>query len=201
MFPVVGRLQLLCLLACASVPGLSAAAIWQDLSGSADAMSRGGAVKAPYYRGLKADQAVLRQELAAAPLEQTASEGARLVLPLPDGENQRFEVMLSPIMSPAMAAEYPEIKTYRVTGIDDPAISGRLDMSPLGFHAMLTTASGTVYIDPDADGNYRSFYKKDYAAANREGVSPHVCHMAELDQPARGIAPPEQHLAQRELST
>jgi hypothetical protein len=180
---------------------LSAAAIWQDLSGSVDTVSRGGAAKMLYYRALKADRAMLQQVLTAAPLEQTASQGARLVLPLPYGENQRFEVTLSPIMSPAMQAEYPEIKTYRVAGIDNPAISGRLDMSPLGFHAMLTTPSGTVYIDPDADGNYRSFYKKDYAAANGESAAGHVCHMAELDQPATDVAPLEQRLAQREVST
>ncbi len=188
------------LLAWIATSGSASAGVWQDLNGQADTASRGLQAKASYYRALKADEPMLRQALAVAPLERTASQGAIFELPMPNGESQQFEVMLSPIMAPALAARYPEIKTYSVTGIDNPAINGRLDMSPLGFHAMLSTPSGTVYIDPDAEGNYRSYYKQDYSAIFHDHGSQHVCHMAELDQTA-GAAPQEPLLAQRSLST
>jgi hypothetical protein len=146
------------------VPTLSQAAIWQDLD-AADSLARPAASVSLYYRPLKADAAQLRQALAAAPLELTSSQGSTLTLPLPDGSNGRFEVEESPVMSPALAASYPNIHTYRVRGIDDPTMSGRLDMTPAGFHAMLDSPGGTIFIDPDDSGNYRSFYKQDYARA------------------------------------
>lgn len=201
MFAVVRRCQWVCLLAWIMAPGWASAAIWQDLKGSDGAVSRGGEQQTVYYRALKADRSMLQQALATAPLERTASQGASIELPMPNGENQRFEVELSPVVSPALAAKYPDIQTYRVTGIDNPAISGRLDLSPAGFHALLTTPSGSVFIDPDADGNYRSFYKRDYASAYPDAASRHVCRMHELAQPAVSERPLAQPSAQRAVST
>ncbi len=157
------------------IPGYALAGIWQDLSQRGTEAARGLSGQAPYYRALSADESLLRQTLASAPLEQSSSQGGVLELPLPNGETQSFEVVLSPIMSSALAARHPGIQTYGVKGLDNPAMSGRLDMSPNGFHAMLSTPSGTVFIDPDSDGNYRSYYKKDYAAAKQDGASDRVC--------------------------
>jgi hypothetical protein len=152
-----------------------------------------------YYRALSADEPQLRQALSAAPLEKTSTQGAVLELPMPDGDSQSFAVELSPIMSSSMAAAYPDIKTYRVTGIDTPAISGRLDMTSIGFHAMLSTPSGTVFIDPDAQGNYRSYYKADYAEANDGAASEHVCQTHEHSHAERESRQ-SQPLAQRLLN-
>ncbi len=204
MIQGVRGLGWLCLLAGLGLAGSATAGIWQDLEAPAGVAARSAGTEPRYYRGLQADEPMLRQSLAAAPLESTSSKGAILELPLPNGTSQAFEVVRSPILSPQLAAKYPQIKTYRVTGIDDPAISGRLDMTPAGFHAMLATPAGTVFIDPDTEGNYRSFYKQDYAEAHPEGASEHVCHMDELDQTA-AQNPLTQHmgelLAQRAVST
>lgn len=142
--------------------------VWQDVT-TGVALARAGG-EPIYYRPLRADTAVLRGQLDAAPREFTASHGAILSLPMPDGSFQRFEVMESPIMAPALAARYPRIRTYRGVGIDDPSATARLDMTPRGFHAMVTGASGTVFIDPEAGGDYyRSFNKRDYGRAVARG--------------------------------
>jgi hypothetical protein len=141
-----------------------------------------------YYRALEADEAMLRQALSTAPLERTASQGGILELPMPGGENQQFEVVESPVLSSALAARYADVATYSVKGVDNPAISGRLDMTPSGFHAMLSTPSGTVFIDPDSDGNYRSYYKEDYAQSNPDAASKYVCKQHELEQTFAGEA-------------
>ncbi len=201
MFSILRHLHTVFLLVWIVLPGVASAAIWQDLSQPIDTASRSVERAAVYYRALKADQAGLRQTLMTAPLEGTASQGARLELPMPNGENQLFEAVLSPIMSPELAARNPDIETYSVTGIDNPAISGRLDMSPAGFHGMLTTPSGTVFIDPDGDGGYRSFYKHDYASVFPDAASQHICHLDDLEQPATDSAPLEHRQAQRSVST
>lgn len=144
------------------------AAIWQDATISAKSAAGDGV----YYRALKADQAALQQALAAAPLEYTSSEGAELLLPMPDGSMQRFEVENSPIMAPELADRYPEIQTYRVRGLDDPTATGRLDFTPVGFHAMVSSPAGTFLIDPDQTGGYLSYYWRDYVAVAK-GLNDH----------------------------
>ncbi len=186
-----------CLVALTLGPGLASAQIWQDLVETTVA-SRGLANPIPYYRALRADEPMLRQALATAPLERTASQGAYLELPMPGGEIQRVEVVESPILSPALAARHPEVATYSVRGVDNPAVSGRLDMTPEGFHAMLTTPSGTVFIDPDASGSYRSYFKQDYAVATTDTPSQRVCHLDELGD-AAFLESLDQPLAQRSL--
>ena len=67
-------------------------------------------------------------------------------------------------MEPALAARHPEITTYSGTGIDDRTASVRADLTPLGFHASVRSASGGWYIDPyyeRADSLYASHYTRD----------------------------------------
>lgn len=165
-----------------SLPPIASAAIWEDVDVS---VARRAANAEPvYYRALRANPDALKQALAAAPLEFTSNRGAELLLPMPDGTMQRFEVEKSPIMAPELAARYPEIQTYRVRGLDNPAASGRLDLTPAGFHGMISIASRTIFIDPDGTGGYRSYYKQDYVAAKvatGEVPTPH-CGVDEVDR-------------------
>ena len=84
---------------------------------------------------------------------------------MPDGSFVRVVVEESPLLEPAFAARFPEIRTYLVRGVDDAAICGRLDQTPQGFHAILLTASGTIYIDPywrDDTTTYLAYRKSDF---------------------------------------
>ncbi|MCU7842620.1 MAG: hypothetical protein KZQ93_02130 [Candidatus Thiodiazotropha sp. (ex Monitilora ramsayi)] len=82
-------------------------------------------------------------------------------------------------MSPELARAHPDIATYAVRGIDDPSITGRLDLTPAGFHAMLSSPGGTVFIDPDSSGNYRSFYKRDFISAGNAMPADRGCQVSE----------------------
>jgi hypothetical protein len=88
-----------------------------------------------------------------------------LPLPLPDGTFGRFQIEESPIMEPDLAARHPEIKTYRGRGLDDATASARLDRTPAGFHGLILSGSGTIYIDPYRRGDithYISYNKGEY---------------------------------------
>ena len=120
-------------------------------------------------RALALDVAVLRQELAPAPLEGTAAArgtGAPVVaLPMPDGSTQRFRLTESPVMEPGLAAQFPSFKTYSGVGLDDPTATVRCDVTSLGFHAqVLSGAHGTAYIDPVGPtdpAHYVAYYRRD----------------------------------------
>ncbi len=99
------------------------------------------------------DWASLDAELAAAagvPGGDRAAAGEqwRMVLPCPDGVTRMFRVVESSIMEPELAARFPQFKTYRVRGVDDPSAVGRIDVTTQGFRAMIRTDGGMVFIDP-----------------------------------------------------
>ncbi len=119
------------------------------------------------YRTFRLNREALQQTLRNAPLEFTdAARNTEVVmtLPMPDGRIARFRVEESPIMAPELAAKFPEIKTYRGQGIDDRSATIRFDVTPMGFHAQVLSAQGTIYVDPYAKGdtaNYISYFKRD----------------------------------------
>ncbi len=126
------------------------------------------------YKTFRLDQNLLALLLASAPKEfaQTiATAQTTITIPMPDGKLARFSIEESPIMEPALAAQFPQIKTYRGQGIDDPTATTRFDVTPAGFHAIVLSAGDTVYVDPYAKGdtaNYISYYKRDF---RKEGAS------------------------------
>jgi len=168
------------------VLGLSIGQGWAGIWQARELSAKGVETDFP-ARLFAADRAALKQALADAPLEETTSQGAELELPLPDGSLQRFAVENSPVMAPELAERYPRIQTYRVKGIDDPAITGRLDMSPGGFHAMLTTPQGVVLIDPEGSEGYLSYFARDYRLAAKRlpgEASPSTCLVGDDQQVA-----------------
>ncbi|TKK66651.1 T9SS type A sorting domain-containing protein [Ilyomonas limi] len=94
----------------------------------------------------------LRQSLMTAPAaKNVAIKNSPFIISIPNakGETERFKIVESPVMSAALAAKYPQLKSYAGQGIDDPSATIRFDITPKGFHAMIL--SGTrkaIYINP-----------------------------------------------------
>jgi len=161
--------------------------------------ARGGVWEIPlprHFRALEVDVEALESLLARAPVEGSAARGAApllLRLPYPDGTDRLFRIEESPILEPALAASFPEIRTYAAKGIDDPTATARLSLTSLGFHGIVLSAAGTVYIDPYRRWDARyvlSYFKGD--ARKPDGEAFH-CDTKDGDvkdeSPENGAAP------------
>ncbi|MCW8805070.1 MAG: M12 family metallo-peptidase, partial [Ignavibacteriaceae bacterium] len=127
------------------------------------------------YRTLKLDYDELAMALNQAPVESSTpvqNSEFLLSIPLPNNEFATFKVVESPVMAAELASKYPEIKTYLAQGTKDKSIlRGRFDVTPQGFHAMIFSTKGLIYIDPYSLGDtryYISYYKKDYLPTEEE---------------------------------
>lgn len=131
----------------------------------------GEMVRASAFQAWHLDRNAIATALATAPVEGrggVAAVGLKLALPLPDGTTQLFRVTESSIMEPPLAAKYPQIKTYLVEGVGDRGSHGRIDLTPKGFHAMLRTSQGRIFVDPlERNGGndlYASYFARDTIA-------------------------------------
>lgn len=126
---------------------------------------------------------------ATAPMEFTlTAQTAPLVveLPMPNKQMAKFKIWESPMMEPGLAAQLPGIKTYTGQGIDDPTATIKIDFTYRGFHAMVLSAEGDVFIDPyflNSFNDYISYYKRDFHPANKpisicQGVERNPNHAA-----------------------
>ncbi|HSE33634.1 MAG TPA: hypothetical protein VLA93_18830, partial [Pyrinomonadaceae bacterium] len=147
-----------------SIPPAQAAAsevLWQDVSAKSQANFQMRQQHGPRaYRAMRLDTQSFRELLRRAPVESRNSPVAKDVavsLPLPDGGFMRFNIEDSPIMEASLARRYPEIKTYRGQGIDDPTATVRFDWTQFGFHAIILSARGTVLIEPDTFGDVNNY--------------------------------------------
>lgn len=140
---------------------------WSHVQGISDAMRASIRSDAPEsYAVYRLSEPVMRTALAGAPHEDTleAARPAVIELPMPDGKLHRFWALESPIMEPELAAKVPEVRSFTAQGIDDPAAVARFDISPRGFHAMIRSEGGTVFINPateDQSDLYMAFNIKD----------------------------------------
>ncbi len=147
--------------------------LWQEiaLDSSGALRSKRRPQRAPErYKAFQLNEAALAALLAEAPMEFTeAAKDPRneIPLPMPDGKFTRFRFVESPIMEPALAAQFPGIKTYRGWSIDDPAMTTRFARTSGGFHAIVLGAQGAAYITPLSHDDTRihvSYFARDAGA-------------------------------------
>jgi hypothetical protein len=94
-----------------------------------------------------------------------ASKQISIELPLPDGSNIELKLEQTELLPAGLAAKFAGIKTFKVAEANGNIISGRVDITELGFHAMLQTIDGqTIFIDPASkaiSNDYLSYRKAD----------------------------------------
>jgi hypothetical protein len=90
-------------------------------------------------------------------------------LPNTSGSFDTYRVLRNSTMHPELAAAYPEIRTFDVLGVSDRNKSGKIDITPHGFHAMIFDRQhGTFFIDPIQMANtseYMVYHKNDFVTS------------------------------------
>lgn len=172
------------------------AEIWQDLQDTPQTQKlslRGDKSQIPTVsraRKTKLNTTELQFVLNQAPNESRGHSQTYIDLPLPNGKMGRYKIYHSPIMNDALAREFPNIQTFRVVDTLNPENTGRLDMSPDGFHGMLFQNGETIFIDPIGGNQYQSYYKTDYAAEIPSGKRPKMkCQSKAHIEKAKNMSP------------
>ncbi|HNR20951.1 MAG TPA: M12 family metallo-peptidase [Bacteroidia bacterium] len=117
---------------------------------------------------LKLNLSEVTSMLLAAPKEVLSSSrqtgGLLFEMPMADGSYETFRVFEYDLLHPALSAKFPNIKTYTGQGVTDPSATIKLDLTEQGFHAMVRSPKGSVFIDPynkNTTEEYICYYKHD----------------------------------------
>ncbi|GIX50302.1 MAG: hypothetical protein KatS3mg132_496 [Limisphaera sp.] len=140
------------------------------------------------------DVAAWAERLSGVPVEgdPTGIKGPVWVwLPQPDGTVTRVWCWESPVMEPALQARYPDLRTFRIAGVDDPTLRGRISWTPAGLHGRWRTAGqGWCVVEPhplEAAGLYRVCSRDGWIAPGDwhcETVAPPLAAAGRAFQPA-----------------
>jgi hypothetical protein len=96
-------------------------------------------VRPSQFKAYRADLAGLRAQLAGGK--------TTLTIPDPAGTPTEFDVVEDSVMAPELQAAHPDIRTYAGAASNGTTI--RLDVTPFGFHAMVSRPDGVAwYVEP-----------------------------------------------------
>ncbi len=152
-----------------AIPGvIKSQTYWNDI-GQEQVSSLGEAsILTQSGRLIEIDIHSLYQFLLQAPEEASGLSPLQLTVPMPDGSQARFAIVEVPVIPAALKAKYPGINTWAGQGIENPLASIHLDVTMWGFHAMVLSPDGDVFIDPynqQSRNHYKVYFKSD--AINR----------------------------------
>jgi hypothetical protein len=164
---------------------------WQDAAGRTPAAH---APQPAQYRALSLNTAKMADYLSQA---HSSGVAAEVSLPLPEGGFSEFMVIDSGTLPPELQAKYPDILSFK--GSDGKGRRLRLDVSPIGFQAMVFDTDGMWLVRPEviASGtdNYLSYRRTEVQAPHGmgqcevhtdESITAHVGNLHRTDS---GFAP------------
>lgn len=118
--------------------------------------------------------------LANAPERSVSLNNSSTFFSIPNenGQLENFKVFENSVFDPALAARYPEIKSYVGIAVDNPLKTVYFSLSPLGFKSMMINVDrSTVFIEPiSSDYTTYTVYRK---ADKQKVLSPFECSVAE----------------------
>ena len=124
------------------------------------------------FKVFKLDLEEFKKSIEGAPLRGEFSGKSNVIasFPTPEGTFEQFRITESPIMEAGLAAKFPNIKTYKAVGIDDPTATMRFSITVFGLHTMtLSGMRNSMYVDPyTEDRQYYMVYDKNSLGADTQ---------------------------------
>ena len=141
----------------------------------------------PNAKLYKLNETGLRSALVnTAKQYERGKAAATIALPLPDGTTELFSIRETQVLSPALAAENPTIKTYEGEGTVHKGYIIRMSLSSIGFEALIWgVGNDAVYFvrtKAESGGDlYQSYYARDArkAGAVNSPIGDHHCDVIE----------------------
>ncbi len=133
--------------------------LWQDVAAKVSEKQ-----SATRNRILRLDRNQLQARIQSA---KAAHNPFLLEAPLPDGSIANIELQATEVLSPELQQRYPEIKTWRISSTNPLILSGRAELSALGFRIMLRSISGEQWLiepiqHPTQSAQHRSLTASDH---------------------------------------
>lgn len=145
---------------------IGSAAAMQPAAGDfwSNSTADSSALRSSQEARLHLDQDALSRYLSALP--KADDQGTLpLALPRPDGARRNFEISRSLVMSPELAAKFPELQTFQGLASDGSGTRVRFETGPAGFSAMLFAAHGVSLIERDTSSGEFVSYARDRRGA------------------------------------
>ncbi len=138
-------------------------------------------IKPTKFLTFKLDVAKMHQLLAGAKrIEDPAYIPVFIDLPKPDGTVGTYQVHQNETMSPGLAEQFPEIRSYDGVAMDNSGEVVKFDLTPQGFHAMtLVPGKQTLFIDPYSFGGGDIEHYVVYSKADFVSDKTFACHLEE----------------------
>ncbi|MFK7934133.1 MAG: reprolysin-like metallopeptidase [Saprospiraceae bacterium] len=170
------KLSTLLLFSCLTI-SLFAQQYWSDVTVNDLPNSEQKQAVPSEFRALELQFADWQKMLTAAPASFSGEQGIEIDLPLPTGEFAKFYATAAQVLAPALAAKYPQIRAYRIVGVNDSSLSGYIDINSRQFHAVIRTTAGEVYIDPLSKNEERLYhaYFTHHLEANNQDTPKLTC--------------------------
>ncbi len=131
-------------------------------------MRSGDFFPATHYSVFALDSSKMAELVKDAPFENLRNFESDIIIPipLPSGEYENFRIAESPVFAPELAAEFPDIKSYKAISEGSSGRTGRISVSPIGIAGMFNTMNGDLFIERyefGDEGEYAVFFDRDMA--------------------------------------
>jgi len=160
--------------------------LWKSTSQKTDAVVFENKTRITNPQLFELDMTSLKQKLTNSPkrfASDMKSSNVIVSFPNANGQLENFRIQESSNMDPALAARYPEIKSYIGQGIENPASTIYFSISPLGLQTMVIKADQSAeFIEPyTTDLSSYTVYRKSDKAPSKGTFECKVIDEAQAD--------------------
>lgn len=161
------------------------ASVWQQMEGNQAPVKTVRTTMPEQYRLYVAAESSLKNMLTG--VSGDPDQATIIALPMPDGSLMDFKVWKNELLAPGLGARYSDIQTFTAAAVKDSRITGKIDYTLKGFHAMIFNGANTIFIDPytNVPSDYYLVYdRKDDTRPVGELMS---CHLDDHDEMADAV--------------